>query len=115
MPEPKVEEKTVKQTEIVLTDEERKLFFGNEPTIITTNIKCEAGSKNVSKALLKVDGVFKVVIDIKTGKLSILYSKGDEGPQYEYIIQEINNAGFDADDKKTTKASANPCKTKTAK
>ncbi len=104
---PKVEEKTVKQTEIVLTDEERNLF-GDEPTIITTNIKCEAGSKKVSEALRKLDGVFKVVIDIKTGKLSLFYSS--DGTPYVNIIEEINNAGFDADDKKTTKASGNPCK-----
>lgn len=103
---PKVSEDSVKANEAVTSTDETDQF--GEPTIITTNIKCEAGSKKVAEALRKLEGVFKVLIDIKTGKLKLFYSS--DGTPYINIIEEINNAGFDADGKKTTKVTGNPCR-----
>jgi hypothetical protein len=50
-----------------------------------------------------MEGVVDIEIDIKT-----YYSQ--DGASLIEIMEEINNAGFDADNKKTTKASGNPCR-----
>ena len=67
-----------------------------------------------------MDGVFEVKIDIKTGLLKLNYSS--DGTPFNDIIETILDNGFDVLDdgehtgvKKSTKPSANPCKTKTAK
>ncbi len=66
-------------------------------------IKGEAGKTKVIKALKVIDGVVDLEIDIKT-----YYSQ--VGASLVDIIEEINDAGFDADNKKTTKDSGNTCR-----
>lgn len=77
-------------------------------TLIKTTINCETGKQKVIDALKALEGVFDVKIDIKTGKLLLKYSS--DGTPYTEIIDTVLNNGFDADGKKTTKASLNPCK-----
>jgi len=91
----------------------------SEP-IIKTNIKCEAGKIKIIKELKKMDGVFEVKIDIKTGLLKLNYSS--DGSSFDDIINAILDNGFDVVDngegsgiKKSAKPAANPCKTKTTK
>lgn len=88
--------------------------------VIKTNIKCEAGKIKITTALKKMDGVFDVKIDVKTGTLKLHYSS--DGTPLNDIIDVILNNGFDVLDdgehtgiKKSTKPSANPCKTKPVK
>ena len=81
-------------------------------TVIKTNIKCAAGKTKVITALKELDGVTDVKIDITTGKLTITYSS--DGTPYTTILSTINENGFDVNGQKTTNASANSCKTKTA-
>lgn len=81
-------------------------------TVIKTNIKCTAGKTKVISALKELDGVTYVKIDIATGKLTITYSS--DGTPYTTILSTINENGFEANNQKTTNASANPCKKKTA-
>ncbi|MBA3674491.1 MAG: hypothetical protein H0W75_05955 [Chitinophagaceae bacterium] len=50
-----------------------------------------------------MEGVVDIEIDIKT------YYRIDGASLIE-IMEEINNAGFDADNKKATKASDNTCR-----
>ena len=109
-----------KETKIIVSDQIEKkdpITAENEITndashpVIKTSIRCEAGKVKVTKALKELDGVFEVKIDIKTGILKLHFSS--DGTPFEDIIETILNAGFDADGKKTTKPSANPCKTKT--
>ncbi len=83
-----------------------------KPTI-KTNIKCEAGKTKVTNALKALDGVFEVNVDIKTGILKLHYSS--DGTSLKDIVDEILKNGFDANGKKTTKLTANPCLTKKAK
>lgn len=88
--------------------------------VIKTNIKCEAGKTKITNSLKKMDGVFEVKIDIKTGILKLHYSS--DGSSLTDIVETILINGFDVLDdgehtgiKKTTKPSANPCKTKPVK
>ena len=88
--------------------------------VIETSIKCEAGKTKIINTLKGLDGVFAVKIDIKTGILKLNYSS--DGTPFDNIIKTILDNGFDVLDdgehtgiKKSTKPSANPCKTKTAK
>ena len=50
-----------------------------------------------------MEGVVDIEIDIKT-----YYSQ--DGASLIEIMEEINNAGIDADNKKTTKVSGNTCR-----
>ena len=79
------------------------------PTITTiqTNINCTEGKNKVEGILKSQDGVKSVTADIKTGKIKLDYSS--DGTSYNQILSLINEAGFDADTKKSNNASANPC------
>ncbi len=112
VPEPQVEEETV-------TTDDKAQYDPSHP-VIKTNIKCEAGKTKVIKALKVLDGVFDIKIDIKTGLLKLHYSS--DGTPLNDIVETILNNGFDVLDdgqgsgiKRSAKAAANPCKTKTAK
>ncbi|MEO5941796.1 MAG: heavy-metal-associated domain-containing protein [Ferruginibacter sp.] len=75
-------------------------------TKIKTNISCKTGADKTISALKKLDGVFSVSVDIKTGVLTIDYSS--DGTPYSGIVEEINNVGFNAD-RSLAKVSKNPC------
>lgn len=96
---------------------EVKAHYDPSAPVIKTNIQCEAGKTKIVKALKGLNGVFEVKIDIKTGLLKLNYSS--DGTPFEDIIKTILDNGFDVLDdgqdsglKKSTKPSANPCKTK---
>lgn len=76
--------------------------------IITTNINCQDGKQLVERILSTLDGVFAATVEIRTGKLTLDYSP--DGTPYTEIIKTINDAGFDADRKKSTTPENNPCK-----
>ena len=97
---------TKKSEPIVTTPNEK-----NVATIINTNISCTAGKTIVERKLKSQDGVQSVKIDISTGSLSLAYSS--DGTTYDEIINLINEAGFDADRKKSTASDKNPCSKKT--
>ena len=97
-----------------------KAFADPSRPVIETNINCEAGKTKIIKVLKGLDGIFEVKIDIKTGLLKLNYSS--DGTPFNNIIETLLDNGFDVLDdgehtgiKKSTKPSANPCKTKTAK
>lgn len=76
-------------------------------TIIKTNIICIAGKTKIINALKKLDGVQKVVIDIKTGKIKLYYSS--DGTPYATILETINENGYMADGQPAKKGVINPC------
>ncbi len=119
----KTETPTINTTPMPIEKIEEEVTAGSNDDgarpVIKTNIKCEAGKIKITNALKKMDGVFDVKIDVKTGILKLHYSS--DGTPLNDIIEVILNNGFDVMDdgghtglKKSTKPSANPCKTKTA-
>jgi hypothetical protein len=57
--------------------------------------------------LKEQDGVFDVLIDIKTGILNIKYST--DGTPYTTIIDLLNKNGYDADGQSSTEPQNNSC------
>ncbi|MEO5948076.1 MAG: heavy-metal-associated domain-containing protein [Chitinophagaceae bacterium] len=115
--------KKIEEVKVVVTDpkpvEETEPVPADDPShpVIKTSINCEAGKLKVIKALKELDGVFEVKINIKTGILNLHYSS--DGTPFNDIVETILDNGFDVLDdgqdsglKKSTKPSANPCKTK---
>lgn len=80
----------------------------NPATIISTNINCPAGKEIIERILKSQDGVQSVKVDIRTGKLSLVYSS--DGTPYTEIINLINEAGFNGDKIKSTSPEKSPCK-----
>lgn len=78
-----------------------------EYTTIKTNISCEKGKEKIINLLKEQDGVFDVLIDIKTGILNIKYST--DGTPYTTIIDLLNKNGYDADEKRSTEPQNNSC------
>ncbi len=78
-----------------------------EYTTIKTNISCEKGKEKIINLLKEQDGVFYVLIDIKTGILNIKYST--DGTPYTTIIDLLNKNGYDADGKSSTEPQNNSC------
>ncbi len=76
-------------------------------TEIKTNITCGSGKTKVTKALMKMDGVKRVLIDIKTGKMNLYYSS--DGTSYATILDTISENGFSADGQPAKPGSSNPC------
>lgn len=114
------------EVKVVVTEpkpvEEKETVPSDDPShpVIKTSINCEAGKIKVTTALKELDGVFEVKINIKTGILNLHYSS--DGTPFNDIVETILDNGFDVLDdgqnsglKKSTKPSANPCKTKTVK
>ena len=93
----------IKKGEPIVTPDEK-----NAATIINTNINCAAGKEIVERILKTQDGVQSIKIDISTGRISLVYSS--DGTSYDEIINLINEAGFDADRKKSAGPEKNPCK-----
>ncbi len=115
--EAKITDKPVNEAPVFRDD---KAHYDPSQPVIKTNIKCEAGKAKIIKELKKLDGVFEVKIDIKTGLLKLNYSS--DGSSFDDIINAILDNGFDVVDdgldsglKKSTKPAANPCITKLAK
>ena len=74
---------------------------------IRSNIKCEQGKQKVETLLLNQKGILNAEVDFKTGIVVIKYSKATIS--IAQIIELINQAGFNADENKTTHAEVNPC------
>jgi len=115
--EAKITDKPEKEAPVFRDD---KAHYDPSQPVLKTNIKCEAGKTKIIKALKKLDGVFEVKIDIKTGLLKLNYSS--DGTSFNEIIDAILDNGFDVTDdgldsgpKRSAKPADNPCKTKTAK
>lgn len=75
--------------------------------IVKTNIRCEAGKKNLETILRNTDGVSSVMIDNDNGNL---YLSSENPDVRNKVIELIRQNGFEADGKKPTKSLPNPCK-----
>jgi len=75
-------------------------------TVIRTNATCAAGKTKLITSLKALDGVRDVKIDPK-GTINIKYSS--DGTPYSGLLATINENGFNANNLKTSNASANPC------
>ncbi|MEJ7674268.1 MAG: heavy metal-associated domain-containing protein [Chitinophagaceae bacterium] len=79
-----------------------------KPVIFTTNINCAEGEEKVLPLIKKLTGVLDASVNTKTGWLGVTYNQNNK-TLYDAIINVINDAGFDADNKKTIYPDKNPC------
>jgi len=90
------------------TGSENQLPINQEEyTTIKTNISCEKGKDKIINLLKEQEGVFDVLIDIKTGLLKIKYSTN--GTPYTTILELLNKNGYDADGQSSTEPQKNSC------
>ncbi len=76
------------------------IFAGNNEkvTVSVPTIQCGTCKKNITTALNNIDGVSKVVVDMKKKTAAVTFD--DSKTNLEAIENAITSAGYDANDKK---------------
>ena len=100
-----VEENSQATTTDNVTESNENLPLPKE-TIITTNILCDKGKKNIEALLRDTDGINSVSIDASNGKVYLSVSKPELASAVEDIIRQN---GFEANGKKPTQKVTKPC------
>ena len=76
------------------------IYAGNNEKVSVSvpTIQCGTCKKNITTALKNIDGVSKVVVDMKKKTANIIYD--DSKTNLEALENAITAAGYDANDKK---------------